>query len=69
MFNNLDAPERSELDITSYNLVNKYFEDNKIDTVIHCAALARLSICHNKPDLAIKTNIIGAENVVKASLH
>tara|TARA_Y100001970_G_C14009674_1_gene737728 strand:+ start:183 stop:926 length:744 start_codon:yes stop_codon:yes gene_type:complete len=65
LFNNLDAPKRSELDITSYNLVNKYFDDNKIDTVIHCAALARLSICHNKPDLAIKTNIIGTEYLVK----
>ena len=31
LFNNLDAPERSELDITSYNLVNKYFDDNKIE--------------------------------------
>jgi UDP-N-acetylglucosamine 4,6-dehydratase len=39
-----------------------------IDTVIHAAALKVIPICEYNPFEAVHTNIIGAENVCKASL-
>ena len=42
---------------------------NEIGTVIHCAALARLSICHKKPNKAIETNIIGTSNIINGVLR
>ena len=40
-----------------------------VDIVIHAAALKQVDSAEYNPSEAIKTNIIGAENVVKASLQ
>ena len=42
---------------------------NGIDYVIHAAAMKHVHIAEYNPDECIKTNIGGAENVVKASLE
>ena len=39
-----------------------------IDTVIHAAALKQVPVCEYNPFEAIKTNIIGAQNVIEASI-
>ena len=39
-----------------------------IDIVVHAAALKQVPVCEYNPFEAIKTNIIGAQNVVEASI-
>lgn len=39
-----------------------------IDVVIHAAALKRVDACEADPFEAVKTNILGAENVIQAAL-
>ncbi len=41
---------------------------NKVDYVVHAAALKRLSVCEYNPLEAIKTNIIGAISVINAAM-
>jgi len=69
LFSNLLFPTREEFDLTSPQSINNYFMKNEIGTVIHCAALARLSICHKKPNKAIETNIIGTSNIINEVLR
>ena len=38
-----------------------------VDTVIHASALKQVPVCEYNPFEAIKTNIIGAQNVIEAS--
>jgi len=40
-----------------------------VDIVVHAAALKHVEACEYNPVEAIKTNIIGAENVINASIH
>ena len=42
---------------------------NGIDYVIHAAAMKHVHIAEQNPDECVKTNIGGAENVIKASLE
>ena len=41
---------------------------NGIDFVIHAAALKQVPAAEYNPEEFIKTNIIGAENIIKASI-
>ena len=41
---------------------------NGVDTVIHAAALKQVPACEYNPFEAVKTNIIGAQNVIDASI-
>ena len=42
---------------------------NKIDFVFHAAALKQVPSCEFYPLEAIKTNVIGAENIIRASVN
>lgn len=42
---------------------------NGVDYVIHAAALKQVPACEYNPSEAIKTNIVGAQNVIEASLN
>lgn len=42
---------------------------NDVDIVIHMAALKHISICEYNPMEAIKTNILGAVNIIDAALE
>ncbi len=66
LFPNLLAPPKQELDLADFKNVRGYFNAHKISTVIHCAALARISLCETDPIKAIDTNVIGTANLVKA---
>lgn len=35
--------------------------------VVHCAALKRIEACHYNPDEMVKTNVVGAMNVIEAA--
>jgi len=54
-------------DIRDKELINKAAEN--IDIIFHTAALKHVVICENHPIEAIKTNVIGTQNVVEAALY
>ena len=54
-------------DIRDYNRLKRAFTG--VDYVIHTAAMKHVHIAEYNPDECIKTNIGGAENVIKASLE
>ncbi len=60
------TPTHTELDISNYETVKKYFEKHKIDKVIHCAAMTNMVECEKNPQQAIETNIIGTFNLINA---
>ena len=60
------TPSRAVLDITKPETIQKFFDKNDFDAVIHCAAMARMRECHENPDKAIEVNTIGTANLVKA---
>lgn len=39
-----------------------------VDFVFHLAALKHVTICEDQPEEAMKTNVIGTENVIRASI-
>ena len=61
-------PLRNILDITKPETIEKFFKENEIDAVIHCAALARMAECEKEPVKAIETNITGTSNLVNVVL-
>jgi len=58
-------PTSKQLDIINQSSILNFFKKNKIDLVIHCAALSRpMNIHIEKPIESISTNIIGTANLV-----
>jgi dTDP-4-dehydrorhamnose reductase len=60
------APTREELDITDKKSVIDYIKKNKIDGIIHTAALTKIRPCEDDKSLAWKTNVEGTKNLVEA---
>lgn len=63
-FPRLLTPSHKILDIIKPSTIEKFFEKNNFDAVIHCAALARMKDCEINPTKAIQTNIIGTSNLI-----
>ncbi|MCS1350159.1 polysaccharide biosynthesis protein [Mechercharimyces sp. CAU 1602] len=40
-----------------------------VDVVFHLAALKHVPVCEMQPDEALKTNVTGTENIIKASIY
>lgn len=53
-------------DVRDYEAVN--FATKNVDYVFHMAALKHVPICEDQPQEAIKTNIIGTNNIVNACI-
>lgn len=54
-------------DIRDYDRVERAMED--IDVVFNLAAMKHVPSCEYNPDEAIKTNVIGMENIIKAARY
>lgn len=54
-------------DVRDLNRLERAF--NKVDIVIHAAAMKQVPTCEYNPFEAIKTNINGAQNVIDAALN
>lgn len=52
-------------DVRDYLSVVKATRD--IEVILHCAAMKRIEVCEKHPIEAVKTNILGTENVVMAA--
>jgi dTDP-4-dehydrorhamnose reductase len=63
------APSHDELDVRDADAVKDYIEKHDIDAVVHCAALARVSACEERPEVAVAVNIIGTANLVMAVVN
>ncbi len=55
-----------ELDITNNALINKYFESNKFDYCINCAAYTNVDQAERKPEKAFAVNVEGVKNIAEA---
>jgi len=64
-FSELLTPNIDLFDLRDADSINKFFNSNNFGTIIHCAALARMSVCQIEPISTIETNIIGTANLVK----
>jgi len=69
LFPNLKHPRKKTLDILKKNKIEKYLIKNKINIILHCAALARVKECELNKNKAKKINIIGTQNIVKSILR
>lgn len=54
-------------DVRDYERVHRAMSN--IDVVFNLAAMKHVPACEYNPDEAIKTNVIGMENVIKAAMH
>lgn len=59
-------PTRQEMDIIKKKSVFDYIKSNKIDLVIHTAALTDVRLCENNKELAWQTNVTGTQNLIDA---
>ena len=49
--------------------LDNVYKSNKVDVVIHCAALKHLAVLEKYPREAALTNILGTSNVIDRALH
>lgn len=54
-------------DVRDYDRVDRAM--NEIDVVFNLAAMKHVPACEYNPSEAIKTNVVGMENVIKAAMH
>lgn len=52
-----------DLDITDHEAVLKYFQNNKFDFIINCAAYTAVDKAEEEYDLAYKVNVTGTKNL------
>lgn len=52
-------------DVRDYLSVSKAVRN--VDVILHCAAMKRIEVCEVNPIEAVKTNVLGTENVVMAA--
>ena len=63
------SPTHKELDITNKEQVKKIFQQNKIDTVIHTAAITKIRKCEDDKQLAWDVNVKGTKNLIDEIVH
>ena len=59
------CPTHKNLDICDIDAVKKLFSNQKIDTVIHTAALTSVRTCEENRNSAMKINVEGTKNLVE----
>jgi dTDP-4-dehydrorhamnose reductase len=63
------SPTHKELDITNKEQIKKIFQQNKIDTVIHTAAITKIRKCEENKQLAWDVNVKGTENLIDEIIY
>ena len=54
-------------DIRDINQLENVIKQQKIDRILHLAAIARFSDADNDPQLAFETNVVGTANIVRVA--
>ena len=68
-FPNALTPSHNKLDITNKEKVIDFFKKNKINIVIHAAAITSVRKCEEEKELTWKTNVEGTKNLVDAIIQ
>lgn len=63
-FKNSYYPSKKTLDVRSKTKIKKFLETKRIEIIINCAAIARMSKCEENKSLAFETNVNGTMNLV-----
>ncbi len=63
------SPTHKELDITNKEAVLYFFQQNKINTIIHTAAITKVRTCEESKPLAWNVNVQGTKNLVDAVIQ
>ncbi len=63
------SPTHEELDITNKEQVKKIFQQNKIDTIIHTAAITKVRKCEDDRQSAWNVNVEGTKNLIDEIIH
>ncbi|MFC4807990.1 SDR family NAD(P)-dependent oxidoreductase [Paenibacillus sp. GCM10023250] len=53
-------------DVRDYHAVHDACQE--VDYLFHLAALKHVDVCEDQPDEALKTNVLGTENMIRASI-
>ena len=64
IFKKLDAPKKRELNLLNKKNIKKFLK-KKYNTIINCAAVARMKECERNPSEAIKVNVFGTANLAE----
>jgi len=64
IFPNALAPGHEELDITDKEKAIKFLKENRVELVIHAAAITSVRKCEQEKELAWKVNVEGTKNLV-----
>ena len=59
------APSHSELDICDPGAVDSYFDDNRPEAVIHCAAYTAVDKAEDETELCRRVNVDGTGNIAR----
>jgi dTDP-4-dehydrorhamnose reductase len=62
------ALDQPEIDVTDSSCIDTWFEDERPDWVIHCAAMTDTAACERDPERAREVNAIGTGTVARASV-
>ena len=63
------SPTHEELDVTNKKQVKKIFQQNKIDTVIHTAAITKVRKCEEDKRSTWNVNVEGTKNLIDEIIH
>ena len=61
--NNFIFVGREELDLSDENLIAQYFDNNKFDIIINCAAYTQVDIAEQEPELANQINHLAVKQL------
>jgi len=63
------SPTHEELDVTNKKQVKKIFQQNKIDAVIHTAAITKVRKCEEDKRSTWNVNVEGTKNLIDEIIH
>jgi FlaA1/EpsC-like NDP-sugar epimerase len=56
-------------DVRDFTSIERVFRRFDIDVVFHCAAMKHVVMCEDFPEEAVRTNILGTQNVVDCAMR
>ena len=69
LFKDFYAPKKKFLNLLNSSQIFSILKKKNINTIIHCASLARMKECENDVAKTINNNILGTYNLVKAIIE
>jgi len=60
------TPSHGQLDITDAASVRNWFRDNRVEAVIHTAAVSDTGLCQRRPEWSERVNVEGCRNLAEA---